>query len=55
MGDRRARGFMIQGERLALWKQVQTRPRDLIEDVAFPVIGNRKVQLVFAPSCLRGV
>ena len=41
---------MIEAERRALWEQVQTRPRDLLEDVTFPGIGIRKVQLVFAPS-----
>jgi hypothetical protein len=50
MGNRRAREFMIQTERRALWEQVQTRARDLIEDVTFPGIGIRRVQLVLAPS-----
>jgi hypothetical protein len=50
MGNRRAREFMIQAERRAIWEQAQTRPRELIEDVTFPGIGIRRVQLVFAPS-----
>ena len=41
---------MIQAERCALWEQVRTTPRDLIEDVTFPGIGIRRVQVVFAPS-----
>src|SRR3954471_10937008 len=50
MGNRRSRVFMIQAERRALWEQVQTTPRDLIEDVTFPGIGIRRVQVIFAPS-----
>ena len=50
MGNRRARDFMIQAERHALWEQVQTRPRELMMDVTFPGIGIRRVQLVCAPS-----
>jgi hypothetical protein len=50
MGERKSRDFNIQAERRALWEQVQTTLRDLIEDVALPRIGSRKVQLVFAPS-----
>src|SRR5258708_3979575 len=50
MGNRRAREFMLHAERRALWEQVQTTPRDLIEDFTFPGIGIRRVQVVFAPS-----
>ena len=54
MGNRRAREFMIQAERRAVWERLQTRPRDLTEDLSFPKIGIRRVQLVFAPSIRPG-
>src|SRR5689334_862248 len=50
MGNRSARDFVKAQASTSAWEALQSSPRDFAEDVCFPSIGLRKLQLAIVPS-----
>lgn len=50
MGNRRAREFMLQRDRIAEWERTQTEPRSAGFDFSPPGLGFLRLQLVVCPS-----
>jgi len=50
MGNRKARDYVKAQARASAWEALQSSPRGFAEDVCFPSIGLRRLQLAIVPS-----
>src|SRR4051794_25950448 len=50
MGNKKSRQFMQQQELIRAWEEARTMQRHFSEGVVLPAIGQRIMQVIFAPS-----